>query len=547
MFRHLDSSTTTQMAKVMVQYGRPSRSSWAKSLLSSFGRTIMGKAIWENPIETRLGCLFVYRDNGLFLSVYVDDLKLAGKKQNLDPMWKFLNKEVDLGEPTSFFDHVYLGCTQRQCEISKDIVDNYRTMFESRISAGATEKLPCSENLSISSWSYDMEGHAKKCVDRYCELANKTTQQLYNVSTPCIDDHHFKEEELKSVGEFSKVSSQIVLKCLFLAHIGRPDIPWSVNKLARPITKWTKACDKRLNRLISYFHNTCDYKQYCHVGNTAKQSRLGLFQDSDFAGDLEDFKSTSGGTLCVLGSDTFVPISWMCKKQTSVSHSSTESEIISLDSGLRLDGIPVLDLWDLIVAVLHGNTYQSNLERRDLCMNQRYTNIIRANPHNLPTRKKFHGMINYLDNVDFISSNVNSSRQEALLYIFEDNEAVIKMIIKGRSPTMRHLSRSYRVALDWLFERINWDPKIQIKYIDTKKWQREISHVMNGIIFCVEQHKPFQFWRVFWSDVEKNARRCRWRKSHSKIEAEDEFWSRDTAHVLASIASESPVKSRSES
>ena len=72
---------------------------------------------------------------------------------------------------------------------------------------------------------------------------------------------------------------------------------------------------------------------YCHVGNTAQQCRLGLFQDSDFAGDLEDSKSTSGGTLCVFGSHTFVPISWMCKKQTSVSHSSTESEIISVDAG----------------------------------------------------------------------------------------------------------------------------------------------------------------------------------------------------------------------
>ena len=82
--------------------------------------------------------------------------------------------------------------------------------------------------------------------------------------------------------------------------------------------------------------------------NTAKQCRLGLFQDSDFAGDLEDAKSTSGGTLCIFGSHTFVPISWMCKKQTSVSHSSTESEIISLDAGLRMDGIPALDLRDLL-------------------------------------------------------------------------------------------------------------------------------------------------------------------------------------------------------
>ena len=59
---------------------------------------------------------------------------------------------------------------------------------------------------------------------------------------------------------------------------------------------------------------------------------------------------TSGGTLCIFGSHTFVPTNWMCKKQTSVSHSSTESEIISLDAGLRLDGI--------IVSVL-GNTIQT--------------------------------------------------------------------------------------------------------------------------------------------------------------------------------------------
>ena len=95
------------------------------------------------------------------------------------------------------------------------------------------------------------------------------------------------------------------------------------------------------------------------------------FQDSDFAGDLENSKSTSGGTLCTFGSHTFVPISWMCKKQTAVSHSSTESESISLDTGLRLDGLLALELWDLIAAVLHGNTYQSHKERRDPLVNKR--------------------------------------------------------------------------------------------------------------------------------------------------------------------------------
>ena len=62
-------------------------------------------------------------------------------------------------------------------------------------------------NLRISSWSYHMAGHAKKCVERCCELANKTTQQLYKVSSPCIDDHHCKEEEMKSVGEFTSMLS----------------------------------------------------------------------------------------------------------------------------------------------------------------------------------------------------------------------------------------------------------------------------------------------------------------------------------------------------
>ena len=151
---------------------------------------LLVELLWERQFEKILlkygwekvsnwECLFVHREKGLFLTVYVDDIELAGKKQNIIPMWKVLNKEVDLGEPTSFLDHVYLGCTQRPCQKSKDIVDNYRTMFESRISAGGTEKLPFPQNLRISSWSYDTEGHAKKCVERQCELANKTTQQLY--------------------------------------------------------------------------------------------------------------------------------------------------------------------------------------------------------------------------------------------------------------------------------------------------------------------------------------------------------------------------------
>ena len=148
----------------------------------------------------------------------------------------------------------------------------------------------------------------------------------------------------------------------------------------------------------------------------------------------------------------------MCEKQTSVSHSSTESEIISLDTGLRLDGIPALDLWDLIVFVF-GNTTQNH--------DRTGQPVVNCDKDHGPN-KRSQGMFNVLNNIDRVPSNVQFSHQEALLYVFEDSEAVIKMIIKGRSLTMRHVSRTHRVALDWLFDRINLDPEIQIKDIDTK-------------------------------------------------------------------------------
>ena len=288
------------------------------------------------------------------------------------------------------------------------------------------------------------------------------------------------------------------------------------------------------------------------MGNIAQQRRLGLFQDSDFAGDLEDSKSTRGGTSCVFGSHTFVPISWMCKKQTSVSHSSTESEIISLDAGLGLDGIPALDLWDLIVAVL-GNTNQSHKERGDPFMNKREVHSI---PHTIQKRKQSQGVINDLDNVDFIPSNANSSHEEASLYVLEDNEAVIKMIFKGRSPTMSHVSRTHRVALDRLFDRINLDPKIQIKYIDTRN---QLADILTKGNFTRDEwnHLLCLFDIGHFSSIncsEAMSKRTQKGSGEERVAAKSKPMmnlvsrcSERTLDVLTSTASESPEKTRHES
>ena len=96
--------------------------------------------------------------------------------------------------------------------------------------------------------------------------------------------------------------------------------------------------------------------------NTAQQCRLGLFQNSGFAGDLEDSNRLLVESCASLAVTRLFPISGC---ETEVSHSSTESEIISLDAGLRMDGIPAFDLWDLVTEVLHSpsNQVQGHQER----------------------------------------------------------------------------------------------------------------------------------------------------------------------------------------
>ena len=133
------------------------------------------------------------------------------------------------------------------------------------------------------------------------------------------------------------------------------------------------------------------------------------------------------------------------QEQTAVSHSSTESEIISLDAGLRLDVLPALELWDLIVPVF-GSVSQISDGTGQLV-------------NDVKKHHKSQKRINVMENIDSVPSNVQSSRQEALLFVFEDNEAVIKMIIKGRSPTMRHVSEPIELHLTGCLIELIWIPR----------------------------------------------------------------------------------------
>ena len=164
----------------------------------------------------------------------MDDIKKAGRQQKMDHMWKQLMELVDLDEPTPFLDHACFGMYSTGTQTEREIVldENVKMFHLAQLKMPGWEKL----HAKTVTWDYDMETHTKKCVERYRELAHKKNR----AAVPFLDDCHFRKEELDTFGELSEVCFQTVSKN-FVARIGGPDNRWDVNKLARAITKWTRA------------------------------------------------------------------------------------------------------------------------------------------------------------------------------------------------------------------------------------------------------------------------------------------------------------------
>ena len=263
-------------------------------------------------------CFFAHRKQGFFLSIYVDDIKMAGEKQNVAPTWKKLMKNVELDEPTSFLDHEDLGCTQREWKNATN-VEQFSKMFESRVSLLEQPKsYQGGKSLTQRKW-LDLTTWKDMLENALSETVNWQTRKWSNFSKcqgPCLDDQHFKQE-LESIWELSQVCSPFVLKCLYMARLGFEDQTFYGLS--------TNLQEQWLNGLR---HVTDDWQDWFHTFTSQVTTdnivmwvtrrsivEWGLFQDSDFSGNLENSKSTSGRVLCIFESRTFVPVSCMCKNR----------------------------------------------------------------------------------------------------------------------------------------------------------------------------------------------------------------------------------------
>ena len=133
------------------------------------------------------------------------------KKLFMALMWKKITKGVAYDEPTSFINHVYLGCTLRQCEPTEGIVERNKEIFESRISAWATEKVPGwdTNQAKTRAWFYDMEGHAEKCVEEIANWQRKRQSSCSKLQVLAWMIITSRKRDLDSVGDLSKVRTQM--------------------------------------------------------------------------------------------------------------------------------------------------------------------------------------------------------------------------------------------------------------------------------------------------------------------------------------------------
>ena len=151
-------------------------------------------------------------------------------------------------EQTSFLDHVYLACTQRKCETNQDVVDNCRTMIESRISAGGTEKQRSfgnCEDFYVDLW------YGRSC-EKVCGTLLLVGEQNNATVVESFHSMPWRQIEASKSGEELSEVCWLCPEMFHLARIG-PDIVRSV-KLARAITQWTRACDHLALNLIHSFH-----------------------------------------------------------------------------------------------------------------------------------------------------------------------------------------------------------------------------------------------------------------------------------------------------
>ena len=352
-------------------YGHPEAGAHWERHLNKAVRSLGGKPVPNHPSS------FFFDDTALLLTIYVDDLLLSGPADKHSQFWDKLGQliRIETPEPLGRF----LGREH-------DEVDS-------------------------STLEFNMEDFCVDVVELYKHLTGLTT--LKKAQTPFHPDGALPATDDCEKGVLDKIACKVLMKALWLARLARPDLQKAICDLASRVSCWSRNDDKRLYRLVCYIHSTSGYRLRGSVNDPATQLELKLYVDADFCGDSNNTRSTSGGLLVLHGPTTYFPLTWISKRQTATSRSTTEAEMVALANGLFLEALPALDMWEMIL------------------------------------------------------------RRKVRLTICEDNEATIKVAKKGYSAKLRHVLRHHKVDVGSVKEVLDRGDA-ELTYIDTTSQAADI-------------------------------------------------------------------------
>jgi hypothetical protein len=294
---------------------------------------------------------------------------------------------------------------------------------------------------------YDMQPFLRQCVESYCNLAGINQSSLKQVPTPFLDEAKGEKDSEAAISaklddiaggnpkqlgydEWCKrieanaganekaesaleecalksVAAKIMMKILYAARFARADLLRAVGALATYISKWTRLCDKKLLRLVSYINSSLELRMISWVSDSSDHLDLHDYSDADFGSD-PSMKSTSGSFTHLIAKDgdgnitSFCQMSAVSKKQTCVSHSTPEAELVAGDLSIRSEGIPLL---------------------------QALTALFKRN---------------------------------VIMQYFQDNETAAHCIRTGRTNALRHVGRTHRISISWLHEQTQGKDKTMI-------------------------------------------------------------------------------------
>ena len=329
------------------------------------------------PIEEYPSMFLFLEFGGLCLCIYVDDFILAGREEHHGPFWKKLGEHImidDIGDLGRF-----LG--RHHCTI---------------------------EYEGQSMFAFDMREYARTIISDYTAITGVRSKPALS---PFLSIGYTDEPQL---GSLAGRASSILMKLMWLARLARPDLLKSTCFLARKVNSWSHEEDLLLSRAIGYLIQSADQLLTGSLSMKPEELFVEAYCDADFAGEVDDMYSTSGGWIQLTDeSGRFFPLAWLSKKQTAVSRSTTEAEVVALSYVLFEEAIDLAEL------------YSQVLGRR------------------------------------------------VMLKLREDSEACAKVVSTGYSRKLRHLKRTHKVNIAAVKEQLDRDDS-QLELVNTTRQKADV-------------------------------------------------------------------------